>query len=141
MTRRFFLAHPKSDRAETIAERLVLAHAVVSKVAAGRPFTIVAGRDYFEERFKAAGSWEAWAYEVAAGVSYQTREPLFDVILVPSFTCGAGTAKILQMALSARKPCFVFDGQARVARILAARRVDAGDWKTGWRVLIGPWRE
>jgi hypothetical protein len=135
--KRFCLLHAKSDDDERITRLLATATAAVERASKGQPFQIVPGRDQFNARFKACGSWDAWATEVAAGVDYATRQPLFHGFLVPSNRVGAGTAKIVEGALAARKPVFVFRGDSSVAKVLAVQCIDAKDWQTGWNLTIG----
>jgi hypothetical protein len=101
----------------------------------GQPFEVVMGRDYFNARFKAAGSWNAWTREVAASVSYLTREPIFKAILIPQGPIGAGTAKIIQEALSVRKPIFTFDRDGKWTRVLGLEVKGMGSWQDGWNLL------
>ena len=135
--KRFFLAHSKSDDDQRISSLVSFAHDAVTKAAHGEAFQIMPGRDFYNARFKQCGSWEAWAEEAACGIDFATREPLFHGFLVPSVRVSAGTAKIIEKALATRKPCFVFRSDSTVARILAVRLADAGDWATGWALTIG----
>lgn len=129
--KRFFLAHPKSygdGEIEAACRRAQIALAAVSK---GKPFVITPGRAFYEQRFKAAGSWEAWTREVATGVDPVTRAPIFHAILVPGTGCGAGTARMVEHAISAGKPVFSFDeaGARRVVRVTCDNRED---WQNGY---------
>ena len=109
---------------------------MLTRVSKGQPFSIVLGRDYFFSRFKAAGSWEAWAREIACGVDYLTRAPLFKAILVPHGPIGAGTAKIVRESLSARKPVFAFDENGAWAPVRDVVCVDPEDWQSGSRLIL-----
>jgi hypothetical protein len=133
---RFFLAHAKADSDETLEVRLAQAKAVLEPLSKGKPFEIVLGRDYFAERFKACGSWESWAQEVATGRHYLARDPLFAGILIPAGPVGAGTAKIVEAALANRRPCFAFNGSGGWAKVLGVRLETPGDWQSGWRLQV-----
>jgi hypothetical protein len=135
--KRFFLAHAKDDETDRIEMMKTVARGAVEKAAHGETFEIVPGRDHFAARFKACGSWDAWAAEVATGVHHITREPLFHGFLLPALRVGAGTAKIVEFALRTRKPCFVFKGDGKVARVIAVQLVERGDWKTGFELTVG----
>ena len=132
---RVFLAHGKMC-SESDVERLTRALTRgLEGYAQGKPFEIVSGRDYFAERFKAAGSWDAWAEEVATGVDYVTRHALFDAIAVPTMRVGAGTARIVRSALGVGKLVLHFD-EGSIQRIRSIRAVEVSDWNAGW--LLSP---
>ena len=131
---RVFLAHSKGSTVaeiERLAGRLSRALEVYAQ---GQPFEIVTGRDYFEERFKECGSWDAWAAEVATGVDYVTRKPLFDAIAVPSLRVGAGTARIVRAALDADRLVLRFD-EGSIQRIRRVSTVYSQDWKSGFLLM------
>ena len=129
---RFFLAHAKSTSDVELECLSGAAQRILAGVSKGNPFSLVLARDYFNSRFKASGSWESWTREVAAGVNYLDRSPIFTAILVPAGPIGAGTAKIVEHALAARKPVFVFteDGKCQPVRRVETR--DREDWQTGY---------
>lgn len=137
--KRFFLAHAKSDSIEVIDQYVAIARGCLEPVSKGEPFEITTGRDYFELRFKACGSWDAWASEVGSGLSFTTRKPIFDGYMVPSARVGAGTARIVEHALSSRKPVFLFRGDGAVARVLAVKLIDRGNFQEGWQLTAGQW--
>jgi hypothetical protein len=132
---RFFLAHSKSCGELELDELRRIATVALTALSKGQPFEIVMGRDYFNARYKAAGSWNAWTREVATATSYVTREPIFKAILVPQGPIGAGTAKIVQEALAVRKPVFSFDREGKWTRIVALEVKDTGSWQDGWNLL------
>jgi hypothetical protein len=132
---RFFLAHAKSCGDEEIEELVKRCSALLDRLSGGKPFDLVSGRAYFEARFKAAGSWQAWADEVAAGVDYTTRAPLFTAIFVPAGPLGAGTAAIVRRAVAVRRPCFAFDLEGRSAKVVGVRTVDSQNWQGGYRLV------
>jgi hypothetical protein len=137
MTRapRFFLAHAKSCNDEEL-ERLVGAcSALLDRLSNGKPFDLVLGRTYYEERFKACGSWAAWTDEIAMGLDYATRAPIFAAIFVPAGPIGAATAAIVRKARVTGRPCFAFDGEGRMSKIADVRTVDAKNWQGGFRVI------
>jgi hypothetical protein len=131
---RFFLAHSKACGEPELDELKRIAPVALEVLSKGQPFEVVMGRDYFNARFKAAGSWNAWTREVATATSYLTREPIFKAILVPQGPIGAGTAKIVQEALAVRKPVFTFDRSGKWTRIVGLE-VKNADWQSGWNLL------
>ena len=128
---RVFLAHGKMCSTADLERLGAMLSRALAAYAAGKPFEIVTGRDYFEERFKAAGSWDAWAEEVGSGVDYVTRKPLFDAIAVPSLRVGAGTARIVRAALAADRLVLHFD-EGSIQRIRTVKVVSISDWHSGW---------
>jgi hypothetical protein len=135
--RRFFLAHRKADTDDELAAHLAAARAALLPLSEGRPFEIVLGRDFFASDFKRLGSWEAWAMEVAQGVDYATREPLFHAIVVPpgcpGSRVGAATAHIVRSALLAKKPvCRLMEGC--LVRVTTVRQADPNDWRCGFEM-------
>ena len=133
---RFFLAHPKSYDDAMLEEVARVAHQILARYSGGKDFELVLGRDYFAARFSACGSWNAWTREVAVGVQYLTREPIFRAILVPAGPVGAGTARIVAEALAVNKTVVAFNKKALCRRVLAVAAYDAQDFKTGFRLIL-----
>ena len=108
---RFFLAHPKSWGVSELEKGVKEARMLLESVAQGKAFVLILGRDYFEQRFKAAGSWPAWALEVAQGTDSLGNQ-IFDGILIPSSqgggVVGHATAAIVKNAIAARKPVWEY---------------------------------
>jgi len=140
MERRFFIAHSKSVSDEEMVEILANAAIVLNKASKGKPYVMTTGRDFFERKFKEVGSWDAWTNLVVTGVDYLTREPHFHGFLVPvtgADGIGGATARIVELAINARRPIFAFDMKGRSARIVNVKRVNARDFQTGWRLVVG----
>lgn len=135
--RKFFIAHAKSVTDDALTEMVLSAKRHLEPAAGGQPFEITLGRDYFQERFKACGSWDAWAAEVSTGCDFVTRQPLFKGILVPRGPVGAATAKIIETALNDRKPVYAFDSD-RITTVTGVTQTNDKDWKTGWSLLETP---
>lgn len=136
---RFLLLHPKSADEDEIRGLVSSALAILTPLSRGRPFELMTGREFFDLRFKAAGSWDAWANEAGAGVNPITREPLFHGFLVPGSRVGAGTARVVAAALMAGKRVFVFRSDGSIARARLVARTDPEDWRTGWTLGVGPY--
>lgn len=132
---RFFLAHAKSCNGIELDTWVAAARVLLDRFSKGKPYKLTLGRDHYEARFKQAGSWEAWALEVATGVDYLTRRPVFDAILVPFGYVGAATATILREAIGATRPVYVFDLQSQWAFVVGVKRV-SGSWQTGHALVI-----
>lgn len=131
---RFFLAHAKNE--PNLDAMISTARAALEHAAPGKPYSITTGLSFFEARFKAAGSWEAWIAEVASGVNFVTREPLFHCILVPAGPIGAGTARIVEKSITAGKPVFSFRG-LEISHVVGVLCEDRTNWQTGFRLLEG----
>lgn len=134
--RRFFLAHAKGDDDARIRDLLETARTAVGRFAREAPYKITTGRDFFDRRFKGAGSWEAWTREVATGIDRATFEPLFHGILVPAGPVGAGTSRIIEHALTARKLVIAFERGGLVATVVGVRCTSQKDWQTGYRLTV-----
>ncbi len=130
-TPRFFLAHSKACTDTDLDDLVADASKILDRLADGRAFAITLGREFYEARFKACGSWESWCNEVATGIEYGSRSPLFKAILVPDGGIGSATARIVEAALGAKKPVIAFRGTA-ARRVVGVTRVDAKAWKNGW---------
>ena len=137
MTLRFFLAHPKSFDDDALEDVASIAHQVLRSFSSGAEFELVLGRDYFNARFKICGSWNAWIQEVAFGTEYLTRQPIFRAILVPATgSIGAGTARIVEQSLQARKTVVVFNRKAICRRVVGVETVDRDDFKGSFRLVF-----
>jgi hypothetical protein len=137
MTLRFFLAHPKSFDDDALEDVASIAHQVLRSFSSGAEFELVLGRDYFNSRFKICGSWNAWIHEVAWGVQYLTRQPIFRAVLVPATgSIGAGTARIVEESLQARKTVVAFNRRALCRRVVGVETVDREDFKGGFRLVF-----
>ncbi len=134
MTPRFFLAHAKSCTDEDLDRLVGEASAILDRMAEGKAFNLTLAREYFEDRFKAAGSWDAWINEVATGIEYGSRSPLFKAILVPDGPIGTATAKMIERALAVSKPVVAFKGGLQARRITRVVCLDSRDWKTGYHM-------
>jgi hypothetical protein len=132
---RFFLAHAKSCDDEELDRLVGACSSILDRISGGKPFDLVLGRAYYEARFKACGSWAAWTDEVAMGLDYATREPLFAAIFVPAGPLGAATAAIVRKACVTGRPCFAFDGEGKSARVTDVRTVDAKNWQGGFTLV------
>jgi len=130
---RFFLAHSKACTDADLDELVSDVSKILDRLADGRAFNITLGREFYAARFAACGSWDAWCAEVATGVEYGSRSPLFKAILVPDGGIGAATARIVEAALGAKKTVIAFKGTTarRVSRVV---RVDAKNWVNGWEM-------
>lgn len=133
-TPRFFLAHSKAC-ADDDLERLVTdASVILDRLAQGQAYNLVLARTWFEARFKACGSWEAWNTEVAQGIDYHSRSPLFRAILIPDGPIGRATAQIAELAIAAHRPVIAFGPGGAARRVRGVVCVDRENWKSGWRM-------
>lgn len=133
--RRFFLAHSKAADEDELEMLVKAASAILDRFANGKPFDLVLGRTYFEARFTACGSWEGWTTEIAVGVDFVTRRPLFDAIMVPAAPVGAGTAAMVKKALGVGKPVIAFTIEGKHAPVVSIKQTDRGNWQGGHRLI------
>lgn len=136
---RFLLAHQKACDDDAIEALVSTASKMLDKLSGGKPYDLVTGRAYYEARFKACGSWEAWAQEIATGIDYLTRRPTFTAILVPAGGVGSGTAKMIEYALGARRPVYCFQQGGQWGIVVGLRRVSPS-WQDGHRMTVDRWR-
>lgn len=129
---RFFFAHPKAMAADEITNTRT---ALLAWMQARQPsieVELTSGRDDYDQHFKRCGSWDAWAEDVATGITYATREPRFHGFIIPGRSCGAATARIVRSALNARKPVWCWTGSGLVP-IYSLERA-GNSFKDGWRL-------
>lgn len=132
---RFFLAHAKSCDDPQLERLVSWASVLLDHFAKGQPYNLVLGRAYFAARFRECGSWDAWCAEIATGVDYLTRRPIFDAIFIPVGAIGTGTARIAQLAIEVKRPVFAFKDQGLWARVVGVRQVSKS-WQDGWRMQV-----
>jgi hypothetical protein len=105
MTYRVFLAHPKALGDTEIDALRDQTHAHLSAVLTDRTVIVTPGRDEHAATFRRAGTWDAWARDVARGVEYGTGEARYHAFVVaPSADIGRATEGIIRHALAAGKP-------------------------------------
>lgn len=139
---KLFLAHkkyPEEEQARGEQEIARFRQEVIEALSGREDLVLVNARTFFEERFKAAGSWNAWCKEIATGTDYLTREPYFDGVVVPEGETfprfAAGTGKIVECCLEAQKPCLLLMG-GRLIPIASVKNIDPEDFFTGWEVTL-----
>jgi len=133
MTVRAFLAHSKGDDEMRVSQLRDDIRSALERISAGRrAVEVVTGRDFYLTDFSRLGSWEAFAREVAGGIHYLTREPLFSVIVVPDERIGAATQSIVKCALGIAKPVVRWHAGdfVKVNGVVQVSR----DMKNGWLV-------
>lgn len=135
---RVFVAHSKQDSDAFIegAKERIETTLRNAAIAQGKAVVIecVLGRDDHAAHFKAAGSWDAWAYDVVDRIDYVTRDPVYAVIVVTSAAVGAATAKMVERALARTRPILLFCDDSTLRPIRELRHVSS-DFKAGWEVV------
>lgn len=135
---RIFLAHPISLSDTALTELKAEVQKLVARYAMDPNAVpeVVLGRDDYNERFAACGSWDNWIKEAAEGVitSFAGQEPRYLAYIVgPDATVGKATAQILIRAIAQGKQVALLrDGDLLpVNRVI---RTDPRDFKSGWMV-------
>ena len=130
---RIFVAHAKGESDEGLIVMRDQITQALRKAFGAREPAVTLGRDDYAAHFQRAGSWDAWAREVATAVHPTTREPRYHGIVVPATRVGAATQAIVGQALGMGKPVLLFlDGKlTKASRVV---KVSARDFKTGWEV-------
>ncbi len=133
-TIRAFIAHSKNGDVNLGTLKSKIAAALVATVGERATVSAVTlGRDHYEAHFRRCGSWDAWTRDVAVGFHPVTREPQFNLFVVPEGPIGKATAGILTAAFTARKTVLKWDGQ-KLTPATALVTVDDQDYKSGWRL-------
>ena len=60
---------------------------------------------WYDARYAACGSWDAWKEQTATGVDYLTRQPYFKGFVVTKLRVGKATGDIVALALHLAKLC------------------------------------
>ena len=99
---RILVFFPRETPPEEVREGLARVQAATEK-----PVLPIDSLAWYETRFAACGNWDSWALEAATGKSYRDRQPYFRAFVVlDDDTVGQDTAKVLQLALDARKAVY-----------------------------------
>ena len=94
---------------------------------------ITTAEDEFNANYARLGGWEGWQREVATGVRFSDRSPLYHTYVVTELDFGRATAEILRQALEAGKLVLFFDaGRNALEKIERVIAVDSNNWKSGW---------
>jgi len=139
---RIFIAHAKGDSEASLFELREQITLALRKAFPSREAKVTLGRDDHAKNFQRAGSWDAWAREVATAVHPTTREPRYHGIVVPGVrsmegnpfaAVGAATQGIVAHALGIGKPVLIYsNGSLTQARRVVKTR--ERDFKAGWTV-------
>ncbi len=91
---------------------------------------------WFRESFERCGGWDSWVWETVNGKDFNTRLPVFDGFVVPSWDLGRANAMLVELALKHnRAVLFVRDGHA-VGLVRKVITEDANNWKGGYSVVV-----
>ncbi len=134
---RVFLAHPKAFTDEQIT--YWTEETRKQFVGEFPDVSVVPGRDDYFQHAPSTGTWKAWAQDVVDRLDSSTREPWYDVIVVPGRTVGGATQLIVTLALHRGRPVLVVeenqgDTGARIEISLVGKimREDPDDFISGW---------
>ena len=136
---RLLILHKKTDPIEQIdawAKQLeALAEATPGM---SKHYSIASAREDYGSKAASAGSFEAWARDVAVGIDPQTRQPRYDwFIVVGNGSMGKITAQIVKLALQRSAPVYWL-GPDGICRKVAKVEWAGGQWKDGRSVGIAP---
>ena len=133
MNQRIFLAHGKGDDADELQLKLYVK-------LSGQPYEITTGKDDYEARFQACGTWDAWTESVARG--RYMGAPRYHAFIVPWGTAksiGKATMQIITAALIAGKRCYAWDVSTNTfQKIVSVEAIDPNNWRSGWTLGLGP---
>jgi hypothetical protein len=130
---RLFIAHRKAEEDLDALKSSVESALTASKLS---NFTLTLGRDDYEEKFKSAGSWDAWIERIATGIHPITRKAIYDGLVVPDAKVGKATAKMVELALSKKKPVLYLTSDGAVKVVTGVERKDLRNFQSGWELLF-----
>lgn len=132
---RVFFAHPKSMQDDEIDHWVADLRRMFHE-AEGQPVEIVPGRDDFAKYAVGAGSFTAWAREVAVRKDMTTGKAYYSAFASVNAYVGRATADILSVALNNGSPVILFeetdDGRVEPRRVNQVVVVDPDDYLKGW---------
>lgn len=132
---RVFFAHPKSMPDDEI-DRWQHGIAGIFKDAGYSSVDVVAGRDDFNKYSMSAGSFTAWAREVAQRRDMGTGKPVYGAFVSVNAYVGRATADILDGALRIGTPVVYVepkeDGSTETHAVRGVVVVDPDDYLKGW---------
>ena len=136
---RIIILHKKTDPIEQIDAWAKQLEALAEATSGMKGlYTITSAREDHAARSGNAGSFEAWARDVAVGIDPQTRQPRYDwFIVVGNGSMGKITAQIVKMALERNAPVYWL-GPDAICRKVEKVEWAGGQWKDGWSVGIAP---
>ena len=126
---RVFLAHAKGHADDTHIQGVV---SEVPRVFPGAQAVLAV--DAWRQSFASAGSWDAWAEDVAVGRDWQ-GVPNYDAFIVFTEYVGRSTSQILTRALAVPKPIIYYPKGGRPLPVSAVLAVPGSEsWTHGWRI-------
>lgn len=132
---RIFFAHPKSMSDEDIEW---WTRTIITMLADGKgDLSVTPGRDDFQRYAMGAGSFTAWAKEVASRKDMSTGKPFYDAFVSVNAYIGRATADILGVALNIGTPVIYLEqnedkGAIEPHRVTQVVVSDPDDYTSGW---------
>lgn len=138
---RVFLAHAKADSDERIAEWQTaikgLFAAQFFEAGITEDVEVIPGRDDFNDNVVRAGGWRGWPDDVTRRLDYETQQPYYEAIVVPSKTYGKGTAAILEGAFGRGRFVYFYDGEKSELQEASGQEcLDSKDYWNGWKLVF-----
>lgn len=124
-----FPPNPTPDEVERVAKTLI----AYGRETLGCLFVCEDTQTAYDKTFAQYGDYPSWIQALVTGRNYTSGRPRFDVIVVTRSVFGRGTAGIVELALSIRRPVFfVTDTTINVVTSLVT--IDDKNWQEGWSV-------
>jgi hypothetical protein len=141
---RVFYAHSSAESEEETKSQCQKIKELISKrgESKGRELSVsvVPGRADF--RANCRGDWDVWAKGIITRDHAITREPFYDLIIVPGEYVGRATAQIVDSAVRAGRPVFLLteggEEWGPLQRITQVYPYDPDDWQGGYRCEPDP---
>ena len=98
---------------------------------------VTSAEEDFAANMARLGGWDAWETNVATGVRYTDRQPLFHAVVLTDIEFGKATASIVRQALAAHKLVMFIEPQTYdLSRVGQVVTIDDSNWKTGWAASL-----
>lgn len=98
---------------------------------------VTSAEEDFAANMARLGGWDAWETNVATGVRYTDRQPLFHAVVLTDIEFGRATASIVRQALAAHKLVMFIEPQTYdLSRVGQVVTIDDSNWKTGWAASL-----
>ena len=132
---RFFLAHDKDTPDDLIDTWVKTLTTALEEAYEGQEVTVVAGRDDYNRRAKAAGGWKGCSRSIVNGTLWD-KSPLFHGIIRPCFfltgpaLVGRATSDMITGFLDSKKTAWAWDTEEDViGNVIACNLLSNDSWK------------
>ena len=134
---RVFHARRKGAPPQEAAALKLQIQSAVQRSAPELNVVVTSAEEDFAANMARLGGWDAWETNVATGVRYTDRQPLFHAVVLTDIEFGKATASIVRQALAAHKLVMFIEPQTYdLSRVGQVVTIDDSNWKTGWAASL-----